>query len=411
MPQVFKNIKIGVFIALVNFLIQGISFFVQNYIARNLGTENFGFFGILQTDYSIFCAIADFGMSTLILAYFGDAATKGTLFRNVLQLRIFSVIVTAILMAVFALSFRQNHPIFLGELILTLGLMFQHAFFDWYFICGKFWKKLFLSKLLHTVSYSVVMGIALLYLKLDRIEHVALAMVIAALPAFFFGVTQALSLTLLKVSKRTFRFIGLMLKSGIPYALSSFATFAYLPIGLYVADKWASSEFLGAYNYANKIMVLSAGIMVHFISSSLVSQHTIKDWYIHIRDIGVFTAFIAVCSSPLWLFPRQFLQILFFAVDFSESTLAMSAGALRILSFSLMFQAMRMSQISTLLKDKSTWTYAILVTSSGAVNIAACSLAGMNLPNSYIPLFALTGDIVLNTLLAGYFLRKGRLRW
>lgn len=410
-PQVFKSIKIGVFIALVNFLIQGISFFVQNFIARNLGTENFGFFGILQTDYSIFCSIADFGMSTLILAYFGANATKGTLFKNVLQLRVFSVVVTAAIMAIFALGFRRNHPVFYGELILTFGLMFQHAFFDWYFICGKFWKKLFLSKLLHTISYSVVMGIALLYLKLDRIEHIALAMVLAALPAFFFGVTQALSFSIFKVTRRTFRFISLMLKSGVPYALSSFASFAYIPIGLYVADRFATSEFLGAYNYGNKIILLCSGIMVHFISSSLVTQHTFRDKFIHIRDILIFTGFIAACSSPLWAFPKQFLQLLFFAVDFSEATLALSGDILRVLSVALIFQAMRMSLISTLLKEKATWTYAILVSSSGAVNVAACVLAGMHLPNSYIPLFALTGDVLLNTILLGYFIRKGRIRW
>ncbi|HQB65242.1 MAG TPA: hypothetical protein PK616_05085, partial [Fibrobacteraceae bacterium] len=82
MPQFLRNIKIGVFISFVNLLIQGISFFVQNFVAQNLSTANFGYFGILQTDYSIFSAIADFGMTTLILAFFGDRATKGSLFRN-----------------------------------------------------------------------------------------------------------------------------------------------------------------------------------------------------------------------------------------------------------------------------------------------------------------------------------------
>ena len=148
MPQVFRNIKIGVFISFVNLLIQGISFFVQNFIAQNLDTTYYGYFGILQTDYSIFSAIADFGMTTLILAFFGVRATKGSLFRNVLQLRLFSSIMTALLMVTFAFTIRRHHPAFKGELILSLGLLFQHAFFDWYFICGKFWKRLFISKLL-----------------------------------------------------------------------------------------------------------------------------------------------------------------------------------------------------------------------------------------------------------------------
>ena len=307
MFQAFRNIKIGVFIAFVNLLIQGISFFVQNFIARNLGTASYGHFGLLQTDYSIFCAIADFGMTTLILAFFGSRATVGSLFRNILQLRLFA------------------------ELIFTLGLVFQHAFFDWYFICGKFWKRLFVSKLLHTISYSTVMGITLLYFKVDRIELIALAMVLAALPAFFYGVTQAFNAKLLKITRRTFRFIAIMIKAGTPYAISSFASFAYLPLGLYVADKFASNEFLGCYNFGHKILLLCSSIMVHFISSNLITLHSTHDKDIHLKDIAIFTLFIAVCSSPLWIFPSWILQILFFAANWTEATLQTSAHILQIL--------------------------------------------------------------------------------
>ena len=284
MFQAFRNIKIGVFIAFVNLLIQGISFFVQNFIARNLGTASYGHFGLLQTDYSIFCAIADFGMTTLILAFFGSRATVGSLFRNILQLRLFAAMGAALLMIAFACIFRHDHPIFYGELIFTLGLVFQHAFFDWYFICGKFWKRLFVSKLLHTISYSTVMGITLLYFKVDRIELIALAMVLAALPAFFYGVTQAFNAKLLKITRRTFRFIAIMIKAGTPYAISSFASFAYLPLGLYVADKFASNEFLGCYNFGHKILLLCSSIMVHFISSNLITLHSTHDKDIPIVD-------------------------------------------------------------------------------------------------------------------------------
>lgn len=411
MPQVFKSIKIGVFIAFVNFLIQGISFFVQNFIAKNLGTSDYGFFGILQTDYSIFCSIADFGMSTLILAFFGTRATTGSLFRSIFQLRIICSVATAIVMALFAFTVRFNHPVFYGELILAFGLIFQHAFFDWYFICGKFWKKLFLSKLLHSISYSIVMGITLLYFKVSQIEFIALAMVLAALPAFFFGITQALNKSLLKITKRTFLFLRLMLKAGLPYALSSFATFAYIPVGLYVADKFASAEFLSSYNFGHKILILCSGIMVHFISSSLVTQHMSNDKFVHIKDITIFIIFIAACTFPLWIFPRQFLQLLFFAVDWTGDSLICSGNILRILSFSLLFQAARMSMISTLLKSKATWAYATIVSTSGAVNVIVCTLAGRFLPNEFIPLFALTGDLVITVFLLGYFIRRNELRW
>ena len=411
MFQAFRNIKIGVFIAFVNLLIQGISFFVQNFIARNLGTASYGHFGLLQTDYSVFCAIADFGMTTLILAFFGSRATVGSLFRNILQLRLFAAVGAALLMVTFACIFRHDHPIFYGELIFTFGLVFQHAFFDWYFICGKFWKRLFVSKLLHTISYSTIMGITLLYFRVDRIELIALAMVLAALPAFFYGVTQAFNAKLLKITRRTFRFIAIMIKAGVPYAISRFAAFAYLPLGLYVADKFASDDFLGCYNFGHKILLLCSSIMVHFISSNLITLHSTHDKDIHLKDIAIFTLFIAVCSSPLWIFPSWILQILFFAANWTEATLQTSAHILQILSFSLIFQATRTTLISTLLKEHATPTYALMISVGGIANIIVCGLAGMYLENELIPLFALTGDFLLTAILFGYFIRNKRMKW
>jgi hypothetical protein len=96
---------------------------------------------VLQTDYTVFCAIADFGMATLILAYFGKRATEGRLFTSVLQMRLAMTAITAAAMVIFAFTVRRDHPAFAGELVLALGLLFQHAFFDWYFICGNFWKN------------------------------------------------------------------------------------------------------------------------------------------------------------------------------------------------------------------------------------------------------------------------------
>ena len=179
--QALKNIKIGVFISLVNILIQGVSVIVQNLIANNLGIVKFGSFGILQSDFTIFNAIADFGMATLILAYFGKRATQGRLFISVLQLRLFMTALTAVAMIAFAFTVRRNSGIFEGELVLALGLLFQHAYFDWYFICGNFWKKLLISKVLHTISYTTIMGFVLWVLKVDSIPAIALAMGVSML--------------------------------------------------------------------------------------------------------------------------------------------------------------------------------------------------------------------------------------
>jgi len=409
--QVFKNIKIGVFISLVNILIQGVSVLVQNIIANNLGIVNFGYFGILQSDYTIFCALADFGMATLILAYFGKRATQGRLFTNVLQLRIFSTAIAAIAMIVFAIVARRGHPAFWGEIILAFGLLFQHAFFDWYFICGNFWKKLLISKVLHTISYTAIMGISLCVLRFDSIGPIALSMVVAALPAFGFGVGQAFTTKVLTIGNHTRRFFALMFKSAVPYAIASIASFAYLPVGLYTASHASKSEFLGSYNFAHKLVILASGLMVHFISSSLISLHQSDSHRLHVRDIGIFTLFIALVSTPFTVFPEWTLQLIFFAAPWTDPVIATSAHCLRILALSLVFQAVRMGMISTLLKERRMPLYCTLIVLGGFVNIGVCYFGSFALPAETIPFLTLSGDVFLTAALSVYFTAKRRISW
>ena len=78
------------------------------------------------------------------------------------------------------------------------------------------WKKLLISKVLHTVSYATIMTLALVVWKIESIEIIALCMLVSALPAWAFGVTSAFNRNLFKITKRTFRFIGLMYKAGLP---------------------------------------------------------------------------------------------------------------------------------------------------------------------------------------------------
>ena len=409
--QVFKNIKIGVFISLVNILIQGVNILVQNIIANNLGIVNYGYFGILQSDYSIFCAIADFGMMTLILAYFGKRATEGRLFTHVLQLRLFMTAITAVLMAAFALIVRRNHPAFQGELILIAGLFFQHAFFDWYFICGKFWKKMLISKVLHTLSFTLVMGTCLYWFHFDSIGLIALAMVLSAIPAFGFGVSQAFSLKILKIGNHAKRFFLLMFKSATPYALTSLASLAYLPVGLYTVSHFAPAEFLGAYNFSHKLLLLASSVMVFFIYSSVLTLHQRDSRQLSLRDQALFTGFIIAVMSPLWLFPEWTLRIIFFASPWTPETLQISSYCLRVLSISLLLQATRLGMISTLLKEKKTVLYGAMISAGGLLNIGTCAIGARLSGPSAIPFLTLSGDLFLTLFLATYFVKNRRICW
>lgn len=413
MSSAFRTIRIGVFISAVNLLIQGVSFLVSNFMAKNLGNVSFAYLGVLQSDYAIFTALADFGTATLLLAFFGKRIVQGKMLTCAFQLRYVLTISSMLLMAAFACLVRLDHAAFRGELILAFGLLFQHAFFDWYFICGKFWKKLLLAKILHTISYSGVMGFSLLYLHTDSIEGVALSMVIAALPAWSFGATAALRPAVFRLTRRSLKFIRLMIAKAFPFALSSLASFLYLPLGLYAMDVFASREDFGAYNYANKLIVLASGMMVNFISSSLVTKHDSNDSRLHLKDIAIFTAFIAACCSPAWIFPEFCIKWLFFAapVHSDPQLLAFSATVFSTLVFSLVLQAMRVSLVATMLKEKRLWTYVGLIFVGGLLNaIAVFALPAFGISPKFIPILTLTGDFSFSLLLFVFLRKKFSLR-
>ncbi len=411
MSGAFRTIRIGIFISAVNLLIQAVAFFVGNFIARNLGNVSFAYFGVLQSDYTIFTAIADFGTTTLLLAFFGKNAVQGRLLRYAFQLRYALAFASMLLMALFACLVRRHHPVFYGEFILALGLLFQHAFFDWYFICGKFWKKLLLSKILHTISFAGVMGFSLLYLKTDTVEGIALSMVLAALPAWSFGATAALRPEAFRIGRRTVLFIRLMLAKAIPFALSSLASFLYLPLGLYAMDVFAPRELFSGYNYANKLIVLASGLMVNFISSSLISRHETRDGTFSAKDIFLFTAFIALCASPTWICPEFCLKVFFFAAPLrtNPEVLAFGAASLGILAFSIVLQATRVNLVAAMLKEKRLWTYVGMIFFGGIINaIAVFALPKAGVDPRFIPGLALSGDLVLSALLFGYFRKSFR---
>jgi hypothetical protein len=407
----FRTIRIGIFISAVNLLIQAVAFFVGNFIAKNLGNVTFAYFGVLQSDYTIFTAIADFGTTTLLLAFFGKNAVQGKLLRFAFQLRYALAFASMLLMALFACLVRRHHPVFYGEFILALGLLFQHAFFDWYFICGKFWKKLLLSKILHAISFAGVMGFSLLYLKTDTVEGIALSMVLAALPAWSFGATAALRPETFQIGRRTVLFIRLMLAKAFPFALSSLASFLYLPLGLYAMDVFAPRELFSGYNYANKLIVLASGLMVNFISSSLISRHETRDGTFSAKDIFLFTAFIALCASPTWICPEFCLKVFFFAAPLraNPEVLAFGAASLGILAFSIVLQATRVNLVAAMLKEKRLWTYVGMIFFGGIINaLAVFALPKAGIDPRFIPGLALSGDFVLSALLFGYFRKSFR---
>ena len=413
MSNAFRTIRIGVFISAVNLLIQGVAFLVSNFMAKNLGNVSFAYFGILQSDYTLFTALADFGTATLLLAFFGKKVVQGKMLSSAFQLRYVLTFGSMLLMMLFACLVRWNHPAFRGEFIMAFGLLFQHAFFDWYFICGKFWKKLLVAKILHTISYSSIMGFSLFYLQIENIEGIALSMVLAALPAWGFGATAALRPIIFKFTRRSFLFIRLMLAKAFPFALSSLASFLYLPLGLYAMDVYAPREMFGAYNYANKLIVLASGLMVNFISSSLVTKHEVQDEKFHVKDIAIFTAFIAACCSPAWTIPGFCLKTLFFAapIHSNPELLAFGAFCFSTLVFSLIFQATRVSLVATMLKEKRLWTYVALIFIGGALNaFAVFGLPLCGVESRFIPILTLTGDASLSILLIIYFRKRFSLR-
>jgi hypothetical protein len=72
---------------------------------------------------------------------------------------------------------------------------------------------------------------------------------------------------------------------------------------------------------------------------------------------------------------------------------------------------MRMSMISTMLKEKRTVLYGLFITLGGVFNIAVCILGARQLPASNIPLLTLSGDVFLSVILVIYFIANKRIRF
>ena len=94
-------------------------------------------------------------------------------------------------------------------------------------------------------------------------------------------------------------FFLLMFKSATPYALTSLASLAYLPVGLYTVSHFAPAEFLGAYNFSHKLLLLASSVMVFFIYSSVLTLHQRDSRQLSLRDQALFTGFIIAVMSPL----------------------------------------------------------------------------------------------------------------
>ena len=88
-----------------------------------------------------------------------------------------------------------------------------------------------------------------------------------------------------------------------------------------------------------------------------------------------------------------------------------SALCLRLLSLSLVLQALRMAMVSTMLKEKRTMLYGAMITAGGFVNVAVCSLEANHVMPEAIPMLTLSGDVFLTIVLAFYFTKNDRIRW
>ena len=121
--------------------------------------------------------------------------------------------------------------------------------------------------------------------------------------------------------------------------------------------------------------------------------------------------FIAAVSIPFTIFPEWSLQLIFFAAPWTDEVLATSAMCLRILAISLILQALRMSMISTLLKERRMPIYCSLIVVGGLFNIFMCYYGSRILDPEFIPALTLSGDVLLTVSIALYFTAKRRIDW
>ena len=397
MSQLRKTLGSGMILSGISLGIQVFNFFIVNFVAQQLGTAQFGQFGILQHDFMWFLFLRDFGMTHILMSLYQNKPDDDTK-RNSFWAMVFLGLISSILFCIYTLSLRSSHPNFDAMWPLVFGIFFSPNILDWFFISEKKWKSLFLIKMTQFLIYA---GIALWVLQ-NPSEHSILHLSIALNISHIIATAVALGLfptkLFTRLQKNVFTFFIDQLNRSKNIAVGGFLNFFLMPIGFYALDfMYAGDRIIGIYNTSHRLIIILSGFLVHFLSSSIVHSQSNTKQKVSLKESLQFTLILTLPIIMAVQFLGEWgLQFLYFGLDWQVNEVNWAKQNLMFFCISIAAQAFRVNYISWYIQMDKTKHYLYIFLIAALINITVTYIGLQFGSKDYIALIVMTGEIVFS---------------
>ena len=401
-----RRIGIGAALSAISIGMQLTAFLVNNLLAHLLGAGPFAQYALVTTDFALFSILADFGIGATVLSLFAGRLNQPSTVWSVFLTKWVMGLFATIAMLGMAFGIRVEEGLATPVAVMSFGFLLSPTLVEWYFLGNRLWKELFRFKLIHALSYFAG-GVTLFIVGFESITAVALMATLAPLPALIYGLSRLPFPRSLRLKETQKKIIPALLRRSAPIAISSLASFAYMPIMIYAMNScWSDLNAKAAFTAAQKVILVLTGIVMQFFTSEQVhydrfgSHRLSSKW----RRVASYTLFSSLALLPFWLFAPEILRIFFFGLNWNGEMSAIAGKTGRLLSISILLQFVRLPALVQLMAQRQFWLSMAVVLTGGICNLLSLSWAVRHAP-SEIALAGLAGDFVATTAMLFLFFR------
>ncbi|MBI3485649.1 oligosaccharide flippase family protein [Candidatus Daviesbacteria bacterium] len=360
--QIFKNTSI---LLLSQSIGKVSSFFYTVFLVKNLNVENFGFYILALSYFSIFSAIADFGFSRfLIRESIQKVASLPSLISNILVLRI---ILTVFSLVFFSFSLRLlDHDSLRVNLILlsvlavlpqTLALTLDSSI-----IALQKFSVSALGILVLNLA-NIIFGVYLVILNHQSYSPILAIFLSQFIYLLFFLFISYREKIFVNISLN-FKLMKNILVGSLPYGILTILGLIYLKVDTLVLAYLTNSYSVGIYGAGYKfleaaLIIPSTTSIVLFPILSGLTKKSQSTYQFHLKTLFVLFGISVICMAFfIWVLPILIYLIIPKYIS--------SISVVKILGLSLPFFFMNAPQAALLLSQKRFLNSLILI-STGVI--------------------------------------------
>ena len=295
----------------------GINLFINLFVIRYLGPEEFGLLSYAISFASIFATISTLGLDSLLIRELVKEPDKrDSLLGSAFVLKIVGAIISFVLIAIALLFSNDSSYTVILILIIAVSTLFQSFnVIDFYF------QSQVLAK--YSVYVQFISSVVLMLLKLIMIYLKApllLFAVVFTLESFFWaiGFLTVYNKNQLKIFEWKFnKDIALqLLKDSWPLILSGVVIAVYMKIGQVIVKKLLNDQQVGYYAAAIKLseawyfipMAICTSLFPAIVNAKKVSEKLYQDRMQKLYDLLTWTA--VIIAVPVTFFSDAIVKIL-----------------------------------------------------------------------------------------------------